>query len=111
MVGGDAGLDIHFLSLKTEAERALREEYSITTGERETYEEEVTLEIAPHTRSEILFSWKEIRQQGIIKLTAGSYEARIPFEIVVGLTFDQRQVDISSDRRQPPTSPGDDVKE
>jgi hypothetical protein len=99
MTRQSAGLGIHFLDLKAQAERTLREAYSITTGERETFEEEVTLKIAPHTKSEILFSWREIRQKGVVQVVTDGFEARIPYEMVVGLTFDQQQVDIPGDRR------------
>jgi hypothetical protein len=94
MAHGSVSLDIHFLDLSAEAGRVLREAYSIRTGERATFEEEVTLRIAPHTRSEILFSWQEIRQRGVVKIETDHFEARIPYEIVVGLTFDQQQIDI-----------------
>ncbi len=90
---GSAGLGIHVLDLKVEAERTLSKTYSTSSEERETFEEEVTLNIGAHTRSEIVFSWKEIRQRGIVELVGEGVEARIPYEAVVGLTFDQQQID------------------
>ena len=92
-VRGSAGLGIHVLNLKAEAERALRKSYSTATEERQSFAEEVTLNIAQHTKSEIVFSWKEIRQKGIVEIAAAGFEARIPYEVVVGLTFDQQQID------------------
>jgi hypothetical protein len=90
---GSAGLGIHVLDLKVEAERTLSRTYSTTTEKRETYSEEVTLNIAEHTKSEIVFYWKEIHQKGIVQVVGVGFEARIPYEVVVGLTFDQQQVD------------------
>jgi hypothetical protein len=90
---GSAGLGIHLLALKAEAERTLKKTYSASSEERETFEEEVTLNVSAHTRSEIVFSWKEIRQQGVVQLVGEDLEAQIPYEAVVGLTFDQRQID------------------
>jgi len=90
---GSAGLGLHLLDLKVEAERTLRTTYSTSSEERETFEEEVTLNIGPRTRSEIVFSWKEIRQKGVIQLTGEGLEVRFPYEAVVGLTFDQQQID------------------
>jgi hypothetical protein len=96
MTRGSADLGLHIVDLRAMAERTLREAYSFTAEERETFEEEVTLRIAPHTTSRIVFSWQEIRQKGIVRTETDDFEARIPYEIVVGLTFDQQQVDIPS---------------
>lgn len=90
---GSAGLGIHLLDLKVEAEHTLSKTYSTTAEERETFEEEVTLNIGSHTRSEIVFSWKEIRQKGVVQLVSEGLDVRIPYEAVVGLTFDQQQID------------------
>jgi hypothetical protein len=93
-VHGSAGLAVHVLALKAEALRTLSKKYSTTTEERETFAEEVTLNVASHTKSEIVFSWKEIRQKGVVRVAGEGFEAQIPYEAVVGLTFDQRQVDV-----------------
>jgi hypothetical protein len=90
---GSAGLGLHLLDLKVEAEHTLRKTYSSSSQERETFEEEVTLNIGPRIRSEIVFSWKEIRQKGVIQLAGEGLDVRFPYEAVVGLTFDQQQID------------------
>lgn len=90
---GSAGLGMHVLDLKLEAERTLRKTYSTTSEVRETFEEEVTLNIGAGTRSQIVFSWKEIRQTGVVQLEGDGLDVRIPYEAVVGLTFDQQQID------------------
>jgi hypothetical protein len=92
-VRGSAGFATHVLDLKVEAERTLSKTYSAATKERETFEEKVTVNVAPHTRSEIMFSWKEIRQKGFVRVVGADFEAQIPYEVVVGLTFDQQQID------------------
>jgi hypothetical protein len=93
-VHGSAGLAAHVVALKAEAQRTLSKKYSATTEERETFAEEVTLNVASHTKSEIVFSWKEIRQKGVVRVAGEGFETQIPYEAVVGLTFDQRQVDV-----------------
>jgi hypothetical protein len=93
MIHGSAGVGIRVLELKIEAERTLMKKYSTTTEHRETFQEEVTITVAPRTKSTIVFSWKEIRQRGVVQVAAGRSEARIPYEIVTGLTFDQQQTD------------------
>ena len=93
-VRGSAGLGIHVLNLKAEAERLLKKTYSVTSEERQTFAEEVTLNIAQYTKSEIIFFWKELRQKGVVQVSGVDFEVQVPYEVVVGLTFDQQQVDI-----------------
>ena len=92
-VHGSADFSIRVLELKVEAERTLSKAYSTTTTERETFEEKVTVNVAPYTKSEIVFSWKEIRQKGSVQVVGAGFESQIPYEVVVGLTFDQQQTD------------------
>lgn len=87
------GIAMRVLDLKAAAEHTLNEKYSVTTGERKTFEEEVTLNVAPHTRCRVIFSWKEIRQKGVVLLASGGSQVRIPYEIAVRITFDQQQID------------------
>jgi hypothetical protein len=82
--------------LKAEAERTLTKHYSTSVEDRRSFEEEVTLTIGAGIRSEIVFSWKEIRQSGTLVLRSADTAVEIPFEVVVGVTFDQRQVDAST---------------
>ena len=90
---GSAGISAGVLNLRAEAERVLTKTYSTATEERHTFAEEVTLNIGPHTKSEIVFSWKEIRQKGVVRIEGAGFAAEVPYEVVVGLTFDQRQID------------------
>jgi hypothetical protein len=92
-VDGSAGLSIHVLDLKAKAERLVKDNYSVSSDEHETFEEDVTLTVAKKTKSEITFFWKEIRQKGVVQISGADFQAKIPYEIVVGLTFDQQQVD------------------
>ena len=94
-VRGSAALGIHVLDIKAESERMLRNTYSVTPEERQILEEEVTLNVAPHTKSEVTFFWKEIRQKGVVQISGADFEAQIPYEVVVELTFDLQQVDTS----------------
>lgn len=93
-VRASAGLHIQIFALKADAERMLSNKYSITADEKQTYTDEVTLNVAQRTKSTIIFSWKEIHQIGVVQLFGKKFEMRIPYEVVVGLTFDQRQIDI-----------------
>jgi|ERR1700733_8253855 len=95
-IRGSASFGIHALDMKLEAERVLRQKYSISTEERKVFEEEVTLNVNPYTRSEITFTWTEIREQGFVHFTTERSEVRVPYEITIGLTLDQRQVDTAS---------------
>lgn len=90
---GSAGIDLRVVDLKAAAQRTLSTTYSAGARERETFEEEVTLNVAPHTCCRVVFSWKEIRQSGVVQLASGGSQVRIPYEVVVGVTFDQQQID------------------
>jgi hypothetical protein len=94
-VHGSAAAGFSVLDLKAEAEHTLSKTYSTTTEERETFAEEVTLNISAHTKSKILFSWKEIRQKGAVRVMGAGFELRIPYEVVAGVTFDQQQIDVT----------------
>ena len=50
-VSGSAGLGIRVLDLKAEADRQVKNAYSVSSEERETFEEEVTLTIVKYTKS------------------------------------------------------------
>lgn len=90
---GSGGINLHVVDLKVAAQRTLSTTYSEGARERETFEEQVTLNVAPRTRCTVVFSWKEIRQRGVVRLTSGGSQVRIPYEVVVGITFDQQQID------------------
>jgi hypothetical protein len=92
-IQGSAEVNLRILDLKAETERALTEKYSRTINESNTFEEQVTLNVAPRTRCRVIFSWKEIRQKGVVQLAGGDSQVRIPYEVVVGITFDQQQID------------------
>lgn len=81
--------------LEVAAQRTVNETYGVnaTSEERETFEEEVTFSIPPRTRCKVVFFWKELRQTGIVRFAGSGFDARIPYEVVRGLTFDQQQID------------------
>jgi ABC-type phosphate transport system substrate-binding protein len=90
----NAVLGTQVLNLRAEAERLLKNTYTVSSEERLTRTEEVTLNIAPYTKSEIIFSWKETRQKGVVRVSGEGFEEQtIPYEVGLGVAFDQRQVD------------------
>jgi hypothetical protein len=95
-ISGGAGLAFHIVELKAQAEQAVSHKYSARADERETYEDEVTITVAARTKSEIVFSWKEIHQNGYVVFGEEEGAPQVPFDIVMGVTFDQRQVDVDS---------------
>ncbi len=90
---GGVGLDAQVVSVKAQVETALRAHYSTSNQDRRTFEDEVTITAAPHTRSRVMFIWKEIHQVGVVEFQSALALTRVPFEVVVGLTFDQQQDD------------------
>jgi hypothetical protein len=79
---------------KTQAERRIEQNYNMTSQQRQTFEDTLTVTAAPHTYSEIRIAWKEVRQRGYIDEFEGPVHiSRTPFDLVVGLTYDPRQID------------------
>lgn len=81
--------------IRQQAGRTITQHYSTSGEERRAFEDTVTVTVAPRTCSEIAFAWKEIRQRGYVEQTgaATSITSRVPFELVLGLTYDPRQID------------------
>lgn len=78
------------INFKTTIEGNLRKKYSISEGVKNTYTDEVSVEIRPQTKVVYCFNWKRIWQHGTIKCLdrVGREVAFIPFKIVIGITFD-----------------------
>jgi hypothetical protein len=81
-------------TLKSQAEQKIEQQYSIMGQERRTFEDTVTITTAPRTYSEVRFAWKEVRQRGCVEFNDGADAIwKVPFELVLGLTFDPKQTD------------------
>ncbi len=95
-ITGGGGLALHLVELKAQAEQAVSHKYSASAEERQNYEDEVTITVAAQTNSRIVFSWKEIHQNGYVVFSEEENAPQVPFDIIMGVTFDQRQVDEGS---------------
>ncbi len=81
-------------SIKVASEKSIRNKYCTSEESREIYSEDVELEIPAFAKLNLIFQWKWIWQHGFILLcNANGNESRIPFRVVVGITFDQSQID------------------
>lgn len=90
-IGLNQGVDAGIQSV---AEDSLKERYSISSGSKQTYTEEITLSVPANTNLRVVFSWKRIWQQGLLILKNRSgQKIELPFQIAVGVTFDQTQID------------------
>jgi hypothetical protein len=82
------------VSVKATSEESIRKKYFTTEESREICSEEVEVEIPASTKLNLAFQWKRIWQHGFILLrNEHNEESRIPFRVVVGITFDQSQID------------------
>jgi hypothetical protein len=90
------GADLNVANLATlrvKLETTLREQYSASTQVEQVYEEEVTITVPPKTSVHLIMDWKRIIQQGYLQLRdAAGVTVEVPFEVAVGVTFDQRQL-------------------
>jgi hypothetical protein len=92
--GAQAGIDFTGASIRGQIETSIRDYYRTSEQERHLFEDEVTISIAPQTLTRAVFTWKEIRQNGYVDLRRDDLVvAQVPFEIIIGLSFDQQQID------------------
>jgi hypothetical protein len=82
-------------ALKLSSEEKLRPTYAITLGSKETATEEVSCTVSGHQKLTVVVRWKRILQHGFIQATQSGLPLRIPFQIAVGMTFDQQQIEES----------------
>lgn len=80
--------------IKAAAEQELKSRYTKTEETRQTYAEEIILKVPGNTKLLVEFNWKRIWQHGNIIIHTDAGEAlNLPFKIIVGVTFDQTQID------------------
>lgn len=87
------GLNIPWVLVKAEIDGALTQHLSRSFQEQQSFEDTVVITAAAHTKTTVFFAWKEIRQKGKVRVLVDGVAADVPFEAVIGLSFDQRQVD------------------
>ena len=93
-VSGGAEFSSKVANITTQVERRIERNYNMTSQQQQTFEDTLTVTAAPQTYSEIRITWKEIRQRGYVDEFDGTIHiSRTPFELVVGLTYDSRQID------------------
>ncbi len=72
----------------------LREKFTRSQSEEHTHEESVRISVPPRSHTTLHFNWKHQVSRGILVLE-DQFKNRItaPFEVVIGMTFDQTQID------------------
>lgn len=78
----------------------LREKFTRSQSEEHIHEETVRIAVPPRSRTTVHFNWKHQVSRGTLVLD-DQFKNRItaPFEVVIGMTFDQSQID-----DKPPTA-------
>jgi hypothetical protein len=80
--------------IKASAEQKLKNRYTQTEQTRQTYAEEIILKVPGNTKLMVEFNWKRIWQHGDIIMNNDAGETlNFPFKVIVGITFDQTQID------------------
>lgn len=91
--GVSVGVPVPVVNL-VNIEAQLRRKYLERRQEKEVFTEEVVLEIPPHTKTRVVFSWKRLWQHGQVRVLRGDQVASSTlYRIAVGVTFDQSQID------------------
>lgn len=88
---GEAGFKLLTLAdLKGKIEGNLKSQYSISETTKNSYTDEVSVDIEPQTKVTYAFQWKCIWQNGVVRCLSKSNQevARIPFRVAIGVTFD-----------------------
>ncbi|MEO0968749.1 MAG: hypothetical protein AAFX80_10515 [Cyanobacteria bacterium J06639_18] len=82
------------LNLKSVLEKSIKDHYSISEGTKLTFTERIEVRVKEKTKSRIIFKWKRLWQDGYLQINTKNGEGyQIPFCILVGVTFDQMQID------------------
>lgn len=75
-------------------EDALRDSCGHSYSTKHVFEEHVQIEVQPNKRVKVLLRWKNIVETGVIVIQNQVGQSReLPFLVVVGVTFDQAQVE------------------
>jgi hypothetical protein len=79
-------------AIRLAAENSLMERYSISSELKQSYIEEITVSVPAKVQLKIIFHWKKIWQRGLMQAFCKDKKiAEFPFQVVVGITFDQSQ--------------------
>lgn len=94
-MNGDLLLGVaNFSTIKAGLDRKITEKYSISSSQKRTYMEEITLTIPAKKKVLINLNWKQVWQCGVIRLRdTANKELEIPFRVSLEPTFDQQQID------------------
>lgn len=92
-VSTGVNIQIRVGAIQQGIEEQLRSNYTLSENQTNTHTEEITIRVLPNTIVDVLINWKQILAHGVIKLRdyTGA-DSELPFAVVVGLTFDQKQV-------------------
>jgi hypothetical protein len=85
--GAQVGPD--WLALRTSVEQSLSQTYSVSTGRREEFVEEISVEVDPGTAVTVVLAWKRLWQHGVVHVLSGGSPVEVPFRLAVGITYDQ----------------------
>lgn len=88
--GAEVSGGASWLRAKGNIERELQRNYSMESGTRHTFEEEISITVPERTAVRIQLRWKRIWQRGVVVLrNPDGTTSQVPYQIVVNITFDQ----------------------
>jgi hypothetical protein len=90
-LGGDLKM-FDLVTVSSQAETTVRKKYAISSDVEQTFEEQITLTVPKSTSVLLRMDWKKIVQHGYIRFRNQHGQiVDIPYQVDVGVTFDQRQ--------------------
>jgi hypothetical protein len=89
------GKVLDLLTLSANVEQAVRRQYAISTDVEQEFEEQIQLAVPAHKSLTLSLDWKQIIQHGEVRIVwaADGKPFVVPYEVDVGVTFDQRQIE------------------
>lgn len=73
-------------------EQSLSLRYSASANHREEFAEEFTVELEPGAAVTVVLAWKRLWQHGVVHVLLQGKPVDVPFQVAVGITFDQSLV-------------------
>lgn len=96
--GAEVSGGVSWLRAKGNIERELQRNYSMESGTRHVYEEEITITVPERTAVRIQLRWKRIWQRGVVVLrNPDGSTNQVPYQVVVNITFDQTLSDADTE--------------
>jgi hypothetical protein len=85
--------------IESSSRQTITSTYQIQENRTYGRKESVTVDVPPQTETELFIHWKKTWVKGTIEFSNNKVKGYIPFEALVGLAFDTKQIDTLKQKR------------